>query len=335
MFTRQFNWNIKTRTKDKKFVIFRDFKYVACFWTEKYSQFNMCFLCLLFLLFSWNSTEYILARLIMSTWRLFCYKNTITITTNNNIKWRMKYFFFIFPCGTQSLGFRGFYVSSMDLALFCLHCARCAILFCVQHEQPTHYVTITTRRNSADTTDAPEVERVHLKKIVSQLKNNLCNVSVLSEPDLEMITNMDPNSVADITGKDFIEQLKEVSGRLGWGKSNLSWNLSFHWNPATCIWCAESNQIILVHLFTCKSWHILWYTLWTLKAWASFILPKKEAHTQLTKKTKKQTNKQTNKQAHNRRRRITCRNMSRLFNVFAGDAVDVLHYIISLYQICV
>lgn len=77
---------------------------------------------------------------------------------------------------------------------------------------PTHYVTITTRRNSADTTDSAEVEhRVHLKKIVSQLKNNLYNVSVLSEPDLEMITNMDPNSVADITGKDFIEQLKEVS----------------------------------------------------------------------------------------------------------------------------
>lgn len=87
-------------------------------------------------------------------------------------------------------------------------------------------MTITTRRNSADTTDSPEVERVHLKKIVSQLKNNLYNVSVLSEPDLEMITNMDPNSVADITGKDFIEQLKEVSGRLGGGKSNLSWDLS-------------------------------------------------------------------------------------------------------------
>lgn len=88
----------------------------------------------------------------------------------------------------------------------------------IPHAQPTQYVTITTRRNSADTTDSAEIEhRVHLKKIVSQLKNNLYNVSVLSEPDLEMITNMDPNSVADITGKDFIEQLKEVSGRLGGG----------------------------------------------------------------------------------------------------------------------
>ena len=90
-------------------------------------------------------------------------------------------------------------------------------IFCLLfHFQPTHYVTITTRRGSQDTTDSTaEIEHVHLKKIVGQLKSNLYNVSVLSEPDLEMITNMDPNSVADITGKDFIEQLKEVSGRLG------------------------------------------------------------------------------------------------------------------------
>lgn len=86
-------------------------------------------------------------------------------------------------------------------------------MFFSEQKQPTQYVTITTRRDS-DTTDCADVERVHLKKIVGQLKNNLYNVSVLSEPDLEMITNMDPNSVADITGKDFIEQLKEVSGRL-------------------------------------------------------------------------------------------------------------------------
>lgn len=83
--------------------------------------------------------------------------------------------------------------------------------------QPTHYVTITTRRDSADSTDCADVERVHLKKLVGQLKNNLCSVSVLSEPDLELLSNMDPNSLADITGKDFIEQLKEASGRLGGG----------------------------------------------------------------------------------------------------------------------
>ncbi|XP_040165414.1 DNA fragmentation factor subunit alpha-like [Anopheles arabiensis] len=79
---------------------------------------------------------------------------------------------------------------------------------------PTHYVTITTRRDSADITDSPDVERIHLKKLVAQMKTNLCNVSVLSEPDLELLSNMDPNSVADITGKDFIEQLKEASGRI-------------------------------------------------------------------------------------------------------------------------
>lgn len=59
------------------------------------------------------------------------------------------------------------------------------------------------------------MEKIHLKKLVGQLKNNLCNVSVLSEPDLELLSNMDPNSLTDITGKDFIEQLKEASGRLG------------------------------------------------------------------------------------------------------------------------
>ncbi|XP_055691718.1 DNA fragmentation factor subunit alpha isoform X1 [Lutzomyia longipalpis] len=86
-----------------------------------------------------------------------------------------------------------------------------------QWMDPTHYVTITTRRDSADSTDCADVERVHLKKLVGQLRNNLCSVSVLSEPDLELLSNMDPNSLADITGKDFIEQLKEASGRLGGG----------------------------------------------------------------------------------------------------------------------
>lgn len=77
-------------------------------------------------------------------------------------------------------------------------------------------MTITTRRGSADATDssATECEKIHLKKLVGQLKSNLYSVSVLSEPELELLSNMDPNSVADITGKDFIEQLKETSGRL-------------------------------------------------------------------------------------------------------------------------
>lgn len=124
--------------------------------------------------------------------------------------------------------------------------------------QPTHYVTITTRRNSTDTTDSPDVERVHLKKLVGQLKNNLYNVSVLSEPDLEMITNMDPNSVADITGKDFIEQLKEVSGRLAGDKSIacdllgfISDNISYipnHFNRCAC-------ACVYFHLF-CTRWRV-------------------------------------------------------------------------------
>lgn len=82
-------------------------------------------------------------------------------------------------------------------------------------QQPTQYVTITTRRESADATDSADVERVHLKNLFGQLKQNLRNVSVLSDPDLEMLSNMDPNSFADITGKDFVEQIKDVSGRLG------------------------------------------------------------------------------------------------------------------------
>lgn len=78
---------------------------------------------------------------------------------------------------------------------------------------PTHYVTITAHRSS-DTTDsaAANVRRANLQKIVNELRNNLHNVSVLSETDLEMITNMDPESIADIVGKEFlVDQLKDVT----------------------------------------------------------------------------------------------------------------------------
>lgn len=61
--------------------------------------------------------------------------------------------------------------------------------------------------------------------MVRQLKTNLCNVSILSDPDLELLSNMDPNSVADITGKEFVEQLKEASGRLDtWGNKKFTQN---------------------------------------------------------------------------------------------------------------
>jgi DNA fragmentation factor, 45 kD, alpha subunit len=76
-------------------------------------------------------------------------------------------------------------------------------------------VTITTRNpNNIDSIDsAGEGEKVHLKKLVGQMKTNMCNVSILSEPDLELLSNMDPNDVQDITGRDFVDQLKETSGR--------------------------------------------------------------------------------------------------------------------------
>jgi DNA fragmentation factor, 45 kD, alpha subunit len=78
--------------------------------------------------------------------------------------------------------------------------------------QPTHYLTITS--HDGDTIDSGgDVEKVHLKKLVGQMKTNMCNISILSEPDLELLSNMDPNSVADITGREFVESLKETSGR--------------------------------------------------------------------------------------------------------------------------
>lgn len=67
--------------------------------------------------------------------------------------------------------------------------------------------------HSDDTTDSGNVEKVQLKKLVGRMKTNLCNISILSEPDLELLSNMDPNSVADITGRDFVDTLKETSGR--------------------------------------------------------------------------------------------------------------------------
>lgn len=76
---------------------------------------------------------------------------------------------------------------------------------------PTHYVTISSHREYADTTDSV-AETNRIKKLVGQLQSNLCNVSVMSDPDLDSLSNMDPNSLVDITGKDFMEQLKD-SGR--------------------------------------------------------------------------------------------------------------------------
>lgn len=79
---------------------------------------------------------------------------------------------------------------------------------------PTQYITVTTHRNSDTTDGLGEVEKVHLKKLVQQISNNMGTISILSEPELEMLANMDPNSFTDITGREFTGQVKEVSGRI-------------------------------------------------------------------------------------------------------------------------
>jgi DNA fragmentation factor, 45 kD, alpha subunit len=78
--------------------------------------------------------------------------------------------------------------------------------------QPTQYLTITTH-NSDEVIENGDVEKIHLKKLIGLLKTNLCNVQILSEPDLELLSNLDPNSVADVITKDYVQQLKEMSGR--------------------------------------------------------------------------------------------------------------------------
>lgn len=78
--------------------------------------------------------------------------------------------------------------------------------------QPTQYLTITTH-NADDAIENSNVEKIHLKKLIGLLKTNLCNVQILSEPDLELLSNLDPNSVADVITKDYVQQLKEMSGR--------------------------------------------------------------------------------------------------------------------------
>ncbi|XP_019868278.1 DNA fragmentation factor subunit alpha [Aethina tumida] len=51
--------------------------------------------------------------------------------------------------------------------------------------------------------------------LVGKLKHNLCHVSLLGAAELELLSDMDPESLVDITFPDkiFLEQLKEASGR--------------------------------------------------------------------------------------------------------------------------
>jgi DNA fragmentation factor alpha subunit len=77
--------------------------------------------------------------------------------------------------------------------------------------QPTQYLTITT--HNGDELDNNDVEKIHLKKLIALMRNNKCNMSILSEPDLELLAALEPNSFADVIGKDFVEHLKEASSR--------------------------------------------------------------------------------------------------------------------------
>ncbi|XP_074030397.1 lipid transferase CIDEB [Leptinotarsa decemlineata] len=54
-----------------------------------------------------------------------------------------------------------------------------------------------------------------LVNLVGKLKHNMCHVSLLGGADLELLSDMDPESLVDITFPDriFLDQLKEVSGR--------------------------------------------------------------------------------------------------------------------------
>lgn len=54
-----------------------------------------------------------------------------------------------------------------------------------------------------------------LADIVDKLKHNICHVSLLGGAELELLSDMDPESLVDITFPDkiFLEQLKEASGR--------------------------------------------------------------------------------------------------------------------------
>ncbi|XP_068144915.1 DNA fragmentation factor subunit alpha [Drosophila tropicalis] len=121
---------------------------------------------------------------------------------------------------------------------------------------PTHYVTITTPHmngdaeagggaghgggESSDTTDnTNNTESARIRQLVGQLQNNLCNVSVMNDADLDSLSNMDPNSLVDITGKEFMEQLKDA-GRPLCAKRNAEDRLNLlKLLKAGAIFCSE------------------------------------------------------------------------------------------------
>ncbi|XP_063926153.1 DNA fragmentation factor subunit alpha-like [Zophobas morio] len=68
-------------------------------------------------------------------------------------------------------------------------------------------------RLAADQTD--DGRGGELVGLVGKLRHNLCHVSLLGGAELELLADMDPDSLVDITFPDriFLEQLKEASGR--------------------------------------------------------------------------------------------------------------------------
>lgn len=71
---------------------------------------------------------------------------------------------------------------------------------------------------SLDQTDDIGMEdKGQVASLVGRLQHNLCHISLLGGQDLELLSDMDPDSLADIVSekdnKIFLEQLKEASGR--------------------------------------------------------------------------------------------------------------------------
>ncbi|KDR23385.1 DNA fragmentation factor subunit alpha-like isoform X1 [Zootermopsis nevadensis] len=66
--------------------------------------------------------------------------------------------------------------------------------------------------------DEPDSSGTHTKRdlggLVERLQGDLTHISMLGGKDLELLSDMDPESLADIMpDKTFLEQLKEASGR--------------------------------------------------------------------------------------------------------------------------
>lgn len=68
------------------------------------------------------------------------------------------------------------------------------------------------------TDDASVCEKGQVASLVGKLHHNVCHISLLGGQDLELLSDMDPDSLADIVtdrdNKIFLEQIKEASGRI-------------------------------------------------------------------------------------------------------------------------